>query len=344
MAKPLVVSMGEPAGVGPDIILQAFEHRQTFETPCFYVIGDAACFEARAQALGCALSLHIITAPEEAVAHFPNALPLIDIGPIDAVSPGTLNPENASAVIEAIRLGVQHIAEGRAAGLVTAPLHKAGLYGSGFQFPGHTEFLGALAADFFKPEGGSSQPVMMLVAEGLRVVPLTIHVALKDVPGLLHQELIIKTVQTLAKDLTMRFGLKRPHIVLTGLNPHAGEDGTMGREEIDVIIPAIKALQAEGLSVAGPVSADTCFHAEARAGYDAVVAMYHDQALIPIKTLAFDEGVNVTLGLPFIRTSPDHGTALSLAGLGKARPDSFLNALRLAAEMATYEADESARL
>ncbi len=211
--------------------------------------------------------------------------------------------------------------------MVTNPISKAVLYRSGFAFPGHTEFLANIAG--LEP----SDAVMMLAAETLRVVPTTIHIPLKDVPAALSEALILKTLATTSRDLSRYFGLAAPRIAVTGLNPHAGEDGTLGREEVDIIIPAIEAARREGLNVAGPYPADALFHGEARKTYDVAVAMYHDQALVPFKTLAFDTGVNVTLGLPFIRTSPDHGTAFALAGTGSARPHSLIEALRLAEEM-----------
>ena len=335
--KPLVVSMGEPAGIGPDVILKAWDQRAELELPFFYVVGAVTCFHERAKALGLSVPLTSIQDGVETAALFQDSLPVIDIGPIGAVEPGVLFSGNGRFVIEAIHRSVDMVAKGMASGLVTAPIHKAGLYETGFSFPGHTEFLGALAQDLYEGEGRPRSPVMMLASDELKVVPLTVHVALKDVPGLLSQELIVETVETLVGDLHHRFGLQRPRVALTGLNPHAGEDGKMGREEIDVIIPALETLTSRGFNVVGPVSADTCFYKEARQQYDAVVAMYHDQALIPIKTLAFDEGVNVTLGLPFIRTSPDHGTALDIAGTGAANPLSFVCALRMAAKMARTE-------
>ena len=330
--KPLVVSIGEPAGVGPDIILKAFIERETRSIPPFYVHGCVQVLKSRADLLGLDLEIkEIDRADSDSVLKvFSHFLPVVQGDEITSVEVGILSEKNGAFVIEAIKCSVEDLYHGRASGLVTAPIHKGNLYGAGFQFPGHTEYLAALAFEFYKVECKS---VMMLASDELRVVPVTIHVPLADVPSLLSKELICETVEILSKDLTYRFGISKPHIILTGLNPHAGEDGTIGRTEIEVIEPAVRDLNAGGLNVTGPFSADTCFHPRARAQYDAAVTMYHDQGLIPIKTLSFDDGVNVTLGLPFIRTSPDHGTALDIAGSGEVKADSFIAALNMAAEM-----------
>lgn len=337
--KPLVVTMGEPAGVGPDIILEAFAGRAALDLPFFYVVGDSACLEQRAGQLGLSVNLIKITRADEASSVFQAGLPVLEFSAPDTVVPGQITPANAGFVIGAIDQAVRVINKGHAGGLVTGPIHKQALMQHGFEFPGHTEYLAALADKYF-PQSGQApySAVMMLAAPMMRVVPLTIHVPLKDVFGLINEQLIVSTVSTVAIDLQNRFGIKKPRIVVTGLNPHAGEGGELGREEIEIISPAIAQLKASGYDVTGPVAADTAFHAEALANVDAVMAMYHDQALIPIKTVAFDEGVNVTLGLPFIRTSPDHGTALELAGTGRARAGSFVAALKLAAEMGAKQA------
>ena len=327
--KPLVVSMGEPAGIGPDIILSAWTKRKDYDVPCFYVVGNQTCLQARAELLGLKVPLTSIKTPIDCAEHFETALPVFESMPLCPVQAGQLNPDHGAFVVDAIKQGITAIANNQASGLVTAPIHKANLYQTGFAFPGHTEYLAYLSEKLF---GRRVHPVMMLASDLLKVVPLTIHVPLKDVPGLLTQSLIIETIQIVSKDLQSRFGINHPRIFLTGLNPHAGEEGTMGREEIEIITPAIEQLKQQGLNVSGPYSADTCFHAKARQQYDVIIAMYHDQALIPIKSLSFDEGVNVTLGLPFIRTSPDHGTALSIAGTGKADPLSFICALKMAAQ------------
>jgi 4-hydroxythreonine-4-phosphate dehydrogenase len=232
-------------------------------------------------------------------------------------------------VRQSIERAVRLVQQGGARAVVTNPVSKSVLYGAGFAFPGHTEYLAALAAR----EGEPLHPVMMLASPRLNVVPVTVHVPLKDVPQLLTPDLILTTIEITARDLGRYFGLSRPHLAVTGLNPHAGEDGSLGREEIEIIAPAIEAARAKGLDVTGPHPADTLFHAAARATFDAAICMYHDQALVPFKTLAFEEGVNLTLGLPFVRSSPDHGTAFGIAGTGKASPRSLIEALRLAASM-----------
>lgn len=331
--KPLVVSIGDPAGIGPDVILMAFEQRNTLNLPPFYVQGDKGILRERAKQLNLEISFQEIDEAQihEVASLFSSSLAVRKSGvSISDVEAGHLNADNASFVIEAIRNSVEDIHNGFASGIVTAPIHKGNLYSAGFEFPGHTEFLASLSRDVF---GLERQPVMMLASDELRVVPVTIHVPFADVPSLLTKDLIKETTHILAKDLEDRFGIKSPHIIVTGLNPHAGEDGTIGRTEIEIIEPAVQDLCADGVNVTGPYSADTCFHPRARANYDAAVTMYHDQGLIPIKTLSFDDGVNVTLGLPFIRTSPDHGTALDIAGTGDAKPNSFIAALKMAAQM-----------
>lgn len=329
--KPLVVSLGEPAGIGPDIILKSWERRVSDGSPFFYVNGDLATLKQRAEMLGLSVPVIRIENGSEAVGRFKEGLPVVQAGKPCQVQAGELDSENGAFVIEAIKQSVLDVQRGVAGGLVTAPIHKAALYEAGFTFPGHTEYLAALAGEFFNV---TARPVMMLASPVLKVVPVTIHEPLANVPSLLTRELIVETAEIVDRDLKRRFGLAAPRLYFTGLNPHAGEDGTLGREEIEVIMPAIEALKAKGIVAMGPYSADVSFHAAARAKYDAVIAMYHDQALIPIKTLAFDEGVNVTLGLPFVRTSPDHGTALDIAGGGAANPSSFLAALKMAASMA----------
>lgn len=315
---PLVVSAGEPAGIGPEIAAKAWSALKD-DLP-FAWIGDPAHLPNGTPVV----PIPNVSAATEVAGR---ALPVLarDFGP--AAIPGTPNPAHAEHVIAAIRDGANLAAAGQAAALVTAPISKKALIdGAGFSFPGHTEFLADLA--------GVERVVMMLAGPDLRVVPVTIHIPLTDVPATLTRDLIVETVDVLARDLVTRFGITSPRIALAGLNPHAGEGGAMGREEIDVITPAIAKLQAQGHQVTGPWPADTMFHAKARARYDAAVCMYHDQALVPLKTLAFDEGVNVTLGLPFVRTSPDHGTAFDIAGQDKADPTSMIAALRLTDAMA----------
>jgi len=329
----LALTLGEPAGIGPDITIAAWLARRSRETPPFIHVGDADVLRRRAAALGQRLPIAEV-APEEAPAVFDDALPSLPGAPPVRGAAGALDGRDAEAVIEAIRTAVLLVRESRASAVVTNPIHKKALMGAGFGFPGHTEYLGALAHEFF---GVEAQPVMMLAAPMLRVVPVTIHIPLSAVPGALTTELIVATVRIAAGDLKRRFGLRRPRLALSGLNPHAGEAGVLGPEDEAVIRPAVDVLRASGIDAAGPLPADTMFHEEARRLYDAAVCMYHDQALIPVKALAFDEAVNVTLGLPFVRTSPDHGTALDIAGTGRARPSSLIAALKLAARLAANE-------
>lgn len=322
---PLAVSMGEPAGVGPDIVLALYAERQANGLSPFIVYGQAAFLRNRAARLG--LDVEIDTAtPETAVALFPAALPVVEVEGLLPDKPGAPTPVSATAVQNAIAEAVRATLAGACRGLVTAPIHKAVLYTSGFRYPGHTEYLAALCANGSPPR----QPVMMLVHGDLRAVPLTVHVPLAQVPGLVTAELIINTVRTVVHDLKTRFGIAEPRIAVSGLNPHAGEGGGIGMEELEVIGPAIAELKFENFDVEGPLPADTLFYPPHWRRYHAVIAMYHDQALIPVKTVAFDKAVNITLGLPIVRTSPDHGTAFDLAGTGKASTASFLAALRLA--------------
>lgn len=326
--KPLAISMGEPAGIGPDIILSLFAQRAELNLPAFVVFGHAGFLAARAARLGFDIAIAEVR-PEDAAEAFAGALPVRPIAGTVPDQPGTPAPEAAPVVIAAIEEAVAAVKAGACRGLVTAPIHKGALYHAGFSHPGHTEFLAALCA-----EGGQEPlPVMMLAHDALRTVPLTIHVPIKDVPGLISQELIVDTLRVMARDLTNRFGIVRPRIAVAGLNPHAGEGGAIGREEIEVIIPALERARAEGIEAVGPLPGDTLFFPRHWRQYDAVLAMYHDQALIPIKTVAFDAGVNVTLGLPIVRTSPDHGTAFDLAGTGKASTSSFLAAIAMADRM-----------
>ena len=330
---PSALTMGEPAGVGPDVTLAAWMRRAEAGLSPFYVIGDPLLYARRAERLG--LRVPIAAATAEAAAElFAEALPVVDLGRAVAGDPGRLDDGDAGAVVASIERAVADVRAGRAAAVVTNPIHKHALYRAGFTHPGHTEFLGALAADFAAPPDGVAwRPIMMLAGPDLRTVPVTVHVSLAQAARDLSAETIVATARIVAADLVSRFGLPSPRLVVAGLNPHAGEDGAMGREDLEVIAPAVAQLRAEGLDVRGPLPADTLFHARARATYDAALCMYHDQALIPVKTLAFDETVNVTLGLPFVRTSPDHGTALDIAGSGRALPDSLMAALKMAAEM-----------
>ena len=328
MHKPLAISMGEPAGVGPELILQLFAQRRELELPAFCVFGHAGLLRSRTTRLGLDVRISECSAAE-ATEVFPTALPVIDVGGLVPDHPGQISAVSARAVIESITSAVSATLTGGCRGLVTAPIHKAALYSAGFRHPGHTEFLAELCAQGGKPR----LPVMMLAHGGLRAVPVTIHVPIREVPTLLTRELIVETVRIVAHDLRKRFGLAEPQIAVAGLNPHAGEGGAIGREDQEIVLPAVMDLQHEGLAVTGPLPADTLFYPAHWAKYDAVVAMYHDQALIPIKTVAFEDAVNVTLGLPIVRTSPDHGTAFDLAGTGKASSKSFLAAIRMADAM-----------
>ncbi|MBA5776707.1 4-hydroxythreonine-4-phosphate dehydrogenase PdxA [Stappia sp. F7233] len=329
LSLPVALTMGEPGGIGPDITLASWLRRFDETLPAFYVIADPGLLAARAERLKLQVPIRVCTA-DEALSVFSNALPVVPLDREISDEPGELRSANGPAVIASIDRAVDDIRQGKAAAVVTNPIHKKALYDAGFDYPGHTEYLGALSARFGI---ASARPVMLLAGPDLHVVPVTVHIPLKDVPGTLSRELIAETGRIVAADLKKRFGIEAPRLALCGLNPHAGEGGTIGREDMEIIAPAVADLRAEGIDASGPYSADTLFHARARTTYDCALAMYHDQALIPIKTIAFDSAVNVTLGLPFVRTSPDHGTALSLAGTGKARPDSLEAALRLAAAL-----------
>ena len=326
--SPLAISMGEPAGIGPDLLLRLYADRAALKLPPFVVFGHMGFLRKRAARLGLDLDIQSSSA-SDARSVFGAALPVVDISGLVPDSPGTASSTSASVVLAAIAEAVKATLAGTCRALVTAPIHKGALYAAGFRHPGHTEYLAALCADGGEPK----QPVMMLAHGELRAVPLTIHVPIAKVPGLITTGLILTTIRTLAHDLRTRFGIETPRIGVAGLNPHAGEAGGIGREELDIIGPAVAELAHEGLLVEGPFPADTLFYPPHWRRYDAVVAMYHDQALIPIKTVAFEEAVNVTLGLPIVRTSPDHGTAFDLAGTGKGSAASFLAAIRLADQL-----------
>ncbi|MCP4382265.1 MAG: 4-hydroxythreonine-4-phosphate dehydrogenase PdxA [Hyphomicrobiales bacterium] len=334
---PLALTIGEPGGVGPDITLAAWMDRDRHNLPPFYCYADRQFLMERAKDLGIACPMESV-APNAAVACFQRALPVVELDAAIESEPGQAEPRNAGAVIEAIAKAVGDIRAGLAGGIVTNPINKKALYEAGFRHPGHTEFLGTLSAAW---TGKRGRPVMMLVGPDLRTVPVTIHIPHRDVAGALSQGSIVETSRTVASDLRRRFGIAHPRLAIAGLNPHAGEAGSLGDEERETIEPAILSLRADGLSVTGPHSADALFHPAARANYDAAICMYHDQALIPAKTISFSETVNVTLGLAFIRTSPDHGTALDIAGSGRADPSSLAAALRLAAELRRNESVRS---
>ena len=301
-ARPILITMGEPSGIGPEVALAAFEHfgGKAGHHP-LKLVGDVKVFASHGDAL------IPTTAPVSAVA-------------------GQPEQRNAAAVTQAIEIAVSACLAGEAAAVVTAPIHKAVLNAAGFAFPGHTEFLAHLT--------GARRAVMMLASDKLRVVPLTIHMPIAKVPGAISKQAVFETGEIILTALRRDFGLLNPRLAVAGLNPHAGEEGVLGDEDESLIAPAIAALKARGFNVRGPLSADTLFHDEARKSYDAALCMYHDQALIPIKSLSFWDGVNVTLGLPIVRTSPDHGTAYDLAGRDLANPSSMIHAIRLACQIA----------
>jgi len=332
MARPLALTLGEPAGIGPDVTIAAWLRRNELKLPAFYLLGDEALIARRATAVGADVKIARVPA-EEAAAAFPDALPVVATGEIATGEPGRPDDSSAPAALASIRRAVADVGAGRARAVVTNPIAKSVLYRAGFRHPGHTEFLAELA----EHDGRVPQPVMMLWSPQLAVVPVTIHVSLRDALAQLTSELVVSTVRIVAAELKTRFGVSRPRIAISGLNPHAGEDGSLGHEEQTIVTPAIKILRNEGIEARGPLPADTMFHDAARKTYDCAVCMYHDQALIPIKTLAFNDAVNVTLGLPFIRTSPDHGTAFDIAGTGKANPASLIAALQLANRMAATQ-------
>ncbi len=315
--KPVALSCGEPAGIGSEIALKAWQVLRTEEV--FFWMGDPAHLPAGAH-------YEIIDTPEVAAQVMKDALPVLAFDFPEPVQFGQPNSKHAPFVVDVLKQGINLVRSGRAAALCTLPIHKQALQdGAAFAYPGHTEFLAAYS--------GVKRPVMMLAGPELKVVPATIHIPLSDVPRALNKTDLEEVIVITHEGLKTYFQIPHPRIVVAGLNPHAGENGKFGQEDIEIIQPVIKRLQQKGLDISGPHSADTLFHKAARERYDAAVAMYHDQALIPIKTIDFDKGVNLTLGLPFIRTSPDHGTALDIAGQGKANPTSTIEAIKLAARL-----------
>jgi len=329
MTRPLALTLGEPAGIGPDITFAAWQTRSEMALPPFYLLADPEFVERRARRLGLKIPLRVIE-PEDASDAFAAALPVVALPETVTAEPGHPDASSAPAAIASIRRAVADVFAGRAHAVVTNPIAKAVLYRTGFAEPGHTEYLAKLSQEH---TARAAHPVMMLWSPELAVVPVTIHLPVRDVPRHLTSALIVDTGRIVARDLRERFGIARPRLALAGLNPHAGEEGALGDEDGFVVAPAVEQLRAEGIEARGPLPADTMFHEAARRTYDAALAMYHDQALIPIKTLAFDHAVNVTLGLPFVRTSPDHGTAFDIAGTGRASPSSLVAALKLAARL-----------
>jgi 4-hydroxythreonine-4-phosphate dehydrogenase len=311
------------------LTIQIWRRREEFRLPPFYLVGDPDFIRSRSRKLGYEIALSLVN-PAQAAETFSSALPIVPLQVSVTATAGRPDGSSAPAAIASIRRAVSDVLAGHAAGIVTNPVAKNVLYRSGFAEPGHTEFLAKLAQE---ATGNAVRAVMMLWSPELAVVPVTIHLPLKDVVSTLTCELVAETGRIAARDLTRRFGIVRPRLAVAGLNPHAGEDGALGEEDTAIVAPAVEQLRAEGIDVVGPLPADTLFHERARATYDVALCMYHDQALIPIKTLAFDHAVNVTLGLPFVRTSPDHGTAFDIAGKGTADPSSLVAAISLAARL-----------
>ncbi len=332
---PIAVTMGEPAGIGGDITLMAWRRRAE-DVPCFFTIDDPDRLAALAARLKLDVPIAAINAPGEAASLFGRALPVLAETLSADIEPGQPKAIAAPSVLRAIDRAVELTLTGRARAMVTNPIHKATLYEAGFAHPGHTEYLGDKA-------GGAAPPVMMLACDSLRVVPVTIHLPLRAAIDALSTDAIVHCGRVCAKALQQSFAVAAPRIAVAGLNPHAGEDGHLGTEDGALIAPAIDRLRQDGIDASGPFPADTLFHQAARRRHDAVLCMYHDQALIPIKTIDFDGGVNVTLGLPFIRTSPDHGTAFDIAGTGRASPGSLMAALRMADRMATNQSAHATR-
>ena len=328
--QPLALTLGEPAGIGPDLALAIWRRRAEFDIPPFYIVADPDFVGRRAARLGLDVVIAIAT-PQSATATFRSALPVVPLDIAVSAEPGRPDRSSAPAAVASIRRAVADVMAGSAAAVVTNPVAKNVLYHWGFAEPGHTEFLATLVRE---ATGKPVRPVMMLWSPELAVVPVTIHLPLKDIFKQLSSELVVETGRIVARDLAARFSIAHPRLAIAGLNPHAGEEGTLGEEDRAIVAPAVARLVADGIDARGPLPADSMFHQQARATYDAALCMYHDQALIPIKTLAFDHAVNVTLGLPFVRTSPDHGTAFDIAGTGTADPTSLIAALRLAARLA----------
>lgn len=332
--KPLVISMGDPAGIGPEITLKAWDHLKTTSEHQFAVIGPLSVYEDAAKNLGLCGPL-AITAIDQTAKVFGIALPVIDQGRTSEITPGHPSSAHAQHITRSIEHGTQLCLRGDAAALVTCPIAKEVLYRAGFSHPGHTEYLGALTENTAMMTGEPRGPVMMLAGGGLRVALATVHLPLKDAAARLSADTIVHTTKVMHAALKKDFGIAAPRIALAGLNPHAGEGGALGAEETEIINPAAKALRDFGIDVTDAQPADTLFHAQARKGYDAVLAMYHDQGLIPVKTLDFHGGVNITLGLPIVRTSPDHGTAFAIAGQGRANPESLIAAITAARDIST---------
>jgi 4-hydroxythreonine-4-phosphate dehydrogenase len=329
LRRPIALTQGDPSGIGCELALKAWLLR-TAQTRPFFLLADPAHMSALANRLRLDVPV-VVTSASQAVDIFSRALPVVPLQHRVIGVPGRPEAGDVPAILESITRAIACIHQQEAAAVVTNPIAKNELQRAGFAHPGHTEFLAKLAGDIW---GTPVQAVMMLWSVELVVVPVTVHVALSQVPALLNQHLIVSTARIVAQELQQRFGIERPRLAVCGLNPHAGEAGHMGHEEVTIIRPAIETLMAENILATGPYPADTLFHGAARQGFDVAIAMYHDQGLIPIKTIAFDHAVNTTLGLPFVRTSPDHGTAFDIAGRGIANPASLIAALNLASRLA----------
>lgn len=330
---PIAITIGEPSGIGPEIIIKTWFKRREHNLPPFFVIGSPSSILIHAEQIKLPIPIEVITSPSECHEVYNRALPVIDLELDGECQFAVPQAKTAPMVIGAIDKAVDYIMLGQARAMVTAPIHKAALYAEGFNSPGHTEYLAERCTHH---QGQEFHPVMMLASEELCVVPLTIHEPLHKVPGLINHGLLVRTIGTIYESMKEHFGLANPRIAVSGLNPHAGENNSMGTEDSQIILPAIQALQKQGLDIIGPLPADTMFHKAARDRYDVALCMYHDQALIPIKTIDFDAGVNVTLGLPIVRTSPDHGTALNIAGRNVANPTSIINSIKLADRMSKF--------
>lgn len=332
---PPVITMGDPGGIGPEIIGKLWRYCKDHSGPQFATLAT----EEAIRAYTADMPIQSITCPTEAATYFKDALPYIPLASTTQSQPGQTDPQNAEAIVESIQKAVEFCLSGKASSVVTMPINKSSLYKSGFQFPGHTEYLADLCS--VNQENSPLKSIMMLANDQLRVVPVTVHIPLKDVAKALTDQMIVEAAVITVRHLQQRCGLENPRVAITGLNPHAGEDGMMGIEDGVKILPAIRQLQDMGIEASGPYPSDTLFHAEARADYDVALCMYHDQALIPVKTIDFHGTVNITMGLPIIRTSPDHGTALNIAGHDKANIKSSLQALTMAVSMAQYQADSA---
>jgi 4-hydroxythreonine-4-phosphate dehydrogenase len=323
VSPPLAVALGDPAGIGPEIVAKAWALRAVRALPAFFAVGDRRSIEAVWDG-----PIATISEPAEAARCFAEALPLIQVEDAGEIIPGQPNMPGARCSLDALEMAAGLARSGAAGGLVTGPVSKAQLYAIGFTHPGQTEFIAERCGV------ASANAVMMLAGPDLRTVPVTTHIPLRRVPEVLSIDLIVAKARATERGLIRNFGIASPRLAFAGFNPHAGESGALGREEIELVIPAMDILRAEGIDVIGPLAADTMFHARARRGFDAAICLYHDQALIPLKTLYFDEGVNITLGLPIVRTAPDHGTAFEIAGLGQAEPGAMIAAIALAASCA----------